>query len=202
MMRRWDNGWYLQLIRVASLVTLFAFLWAPRAAANQVRLAWDANTEADLAGYRVYYGTSLSDMSQSADVGIATTSRIEGLEPATDYYFAVTAYNGFGLESEASVSVHFRTPQVLSRKTFSGLIGEAAGPPNGAFTANLSADGQATGRVLLNGKAYPWRGSFDEARQLNVQIFTSAGQLVATLFLQLDSDTTSITGTVETSSAT
>jgi len=41
-------------------------LFCPEAAsdAGSVRLAWDPNTEPDLAGYRVYYGTSSRAYSQ------------------------------------------------------------------------------------------------------------------------------------------
>jgi len=73
-------------------------------------LTWTAPTEnangtpvTNLAGYRVYYGTSPSDLSQSVEVTGAdtTTYAVENL-PAGTYYFAVAAYNTSGVESEQS----------------------------------------------------------------------------------------------------
>jgi hypothetical protein len=73
-------------------------------------LSWSAPTEnadgtpvTDLAGYRVYYGTSPGDLSQSIEVSGAqtTTYEVENL-PAGTYYFAVAAYNTSGVESAQS----------------------------------------------------------------------------------------------------
>ena len=46
---------------------------APPADAASVTLAWDANTEADLAGYIVHYGTSRGVYDRTMDVGKTTT---------------------------------------------------------------------------------------------------------------------------------
>ena len=73
-------------------------------------LTWSAPTEnadgtpvTNLAGYRVYYGTSPGDLSQSIEVsGAATTTyMVENLAAGT-YYFAIAAYNTSGVESEQS----------------------------------------------------------------------------------------------------
>jgi hypothetical protein len=57
----------------------------------------------NLAGYRVYYGTSSSNLSQTVQIPSAGTSRyvIENLSPAT-WYFAVRAYTSTGSESSTS----------------------------------------------------------------------------------------------------
>ena len=53
------------------LVALLISVWAR---AEQVTLAWDANTESDLAGYRVHYGTASGSYTTSVDVHKVTTS--------------------------------------------------------------------------------------------------------------------------------
>ena len=62
-----------------------------------VRLAWDANPEPDIAGYRLSYGTSSGQYTTTIDVGNATT--FEFFEPNTSvkYFLAVHAYNTAGL---------------------------------------------------------------------------------------------------------
>ena len=78
---------------------------APRQlVAADVTLAWDPNSETDLAGYKVYYGTSPGTYGAPISMGKRTTFTVNGLSPGT-YYFAVTAYNTSGLESGFSNEV-------------------------------------------------------------------------------------------------
>lgn len=85
-------------------------------AARSVEVSWSAPTTntngsalTDLAGYRVYYGTSPGALSQSADVPSAgaVSYIVRGLGAGT-WYFAVAAYTNTGLESTYS-SVVSRT---------------------------------------------------------------------------------------------
>ena len=73
--------------------------------AKDVTLEWDANTEPDLGGYIVYYGTESGSYEYSLDVGDFTSAVISGLDEDTDYYFAVSAYNLDGLSSSLSNEV-------------------------------------------------------------------------------------------------
>jgi hypothetical protein len=61
-------------------------------------LSWSSVVgDETLAGYRVYYGTAPRDYFQARgsglDVGNVTSYRLTGLNAATTYYFAVTAYD-------------------------------------------------------------------------------------------------------------
>ncbi|MBZ5499715.1 MAG: fibronectin type III domain-containing protein [Acidobacteriia bacterium] len=85
---------------------LILLMWlapAPLLAAD-VTLAWDPNSETDLAGYKVYYGTSPRTYGAPISLGKQTTFTVTGLSLGT-YYFAVTAYNTAGLESGFSNEV-------------------------------------------------------------------------------------------------
>jgi dockerin type I repeat protein/fibronectin type III domain protein len=65
-----------------------------------VNLTWDANTESDLAGYRIHIGTSSRNYSLlTKDVGNVTAYSITTLVANTTYYFVVTAYDNAGNES-------------------------------------------------------------------------------------------------------
>lgn len=79
-----------------------------------VHLWWNANTETDLAGYKVYYGfvsgpayngTGALEGNSPIDVGNVTTFTLHGLLKGVTYFFAVTAYNTSKLESGFSNEV-------------------------------------------------------------------------------------------------
>jgi len=72
-----------------------------------VTLAWDANSEADLAGYILYYGTSSGNYPTNMDVGNRTQHTIPGLQEGVTYYFAVTAYNLDDFESDYSTELAY-----------------------------------------------------------------------------------------------
>jgi len=90
------------------LVALLISVWAR---AEQVTLAWDANTEPDLAGYKVHYGSASGSYTSSVDVHKVTTSSIGTLTAGQTYYFAVTAYNASNNESGYSNQVSYSVPQ-------------------------------------------------------------------------------------------
>jgi len=70
-----------------------------------VQLAWNANTESDLAGYKVYVGTSSGVYSTSYNVGNTINYTVTGLSPGNVYYFVVTAYDATSFESLVSNEV-------------------------------------------------------------------------------------------------
>ncbi len=74
---------------------------------NGATVTWDANTESDLSGYKVYYGTSSGNYFDVIDVGNTTSFLINGLLIETTYFFAVTAFDFSGNESEFSDEVSF-----------------------------------------------------------------------------------------------
>jgi hypothetical protein len=69
---------------------------------RSVTVTWDPNSEPDVAGYRLYYGTTPDHYNLSANVeGNVSEYRIGGLVPGI-YYLAVTAYDINGNESSYS----------------------------------------------------------------------------------------------------
>ena len=106
--------------------------------AADVTLQWDANTESDLAGYRVYYGTASRAYDQAKgsglDAGLNTTFTVPGLVKGPTYYFAITAYDNEvpSLESDYSdeVSTNFApgAPKVLRIKSVVEVTVEVTQP--------------------------------------------------------------------------
>ncbi|HZC80870.1 MAG TPA: fibronectin type III domain-containing protein, partial [Nitrospiraceae bacterium] len=86
-------GQLCRAVFVACVLTALCSLAPALSSAAQVTLAWDANTEPDLAGYKLYYGFSSGSYQFSVDVGNRTTYTLTGLLDGRIYYFAATAYN-------------------------------------------------------------------------------------------------------------
>lgn len=96
-------------MRTTSLIALLLML-ANAAHAGEATLRWIAPTQntdgsplTNLAGYRVYYGTSPTQLTQTIQLANAglTTYVVRDLAPGT-WYFAVTAYSSAGAESALS----------------------------------------------------------------------------------------------------
>ncbi len=68
---------------------------------GRVTVQWSPNSEADLAGYKLYVGTASGQYSQIIDVGNVTTHSL-ALSKGTTYFFTVSAYDASGHESERS----------------------------------------------------------------------------------------------------
>lgn len=82
-----------------------ALLLSSTVQAADLSLAWDANPEADIAGYKLHYGSQSGAYAAVIDVGASTTCTVSGLTEGQNYYFAVQAYNTKGLLSPLSSEV-------------------------------------------------------------------------------------------------
>lgn len=116
--------------------TVCQSLWA-------TTLAWNVNPEPDIAGYKIYIGHSSRKYTQNFDVGNQTTYVTEPVIPGRPYYFAVTAYNTAGLESEHSAEVSYTPPMPPTSVDFKpwGLL-TAQVFPGGVFQIEASTDFQ------------------------------------------------------------
>ena len=76
--------------------------------AFQVTLAWDANYEPDLAGYKVHYGMISRNYEFNVDIGKNESVVISGLVMGKTYYFAVTAYDLDQNESDFSTEITYK----------------------------------------------------------------------------------------------
>ena len=95
---------------VSFILLIMSFLLVESRAANVI-LSWDANTEADLAGYKVYYGTSSRVYGSPIVLGLQTSYTVQGLTPGT-YFFSVKAYDTSGNDSGFSNEVSTNISQV------------------------------------------------------------------------------------------
>ena len=87
------------------LVAFFLVFPSSNGQCAQVTLTWDPNSEPDLAGYEIYYGTASGNYQWKINVGNVTAYTVNNLDTGRTYYFAATAYNTKGQESGYSNEV-------------------------------------------------------------------------------------------------
>ena len=79
----------------------------PVFASFAVTLAWDANPETDLVGYKLSYGTASGAYTNVISTGLVTEISVPNLVEGTTYYFAVAAVNAAGAQSLNSNEVSY-----------------------------------------------------------------------------------------------
>jgi hypothetical protein len=94
---------------IAIAVSLCFFLIEGELRASTIEVSWSRNSESDVIGYRLYYGTSPGTYTSVLNVGNVDTVELTRFAEATTYYFALTAYNCF-MESTLSDEVSVTTP--------------------------------------------------------------------------------------------
>jgi Calx-beta domain/IPT/TIG domain/Fibronectin type III domain len=118
---------------------------------TDVKLSWSPNSESDLAGYNLYYGTSSRNYTTSVKLAKVSNYTVTGLGPGT-YYFALSAYDTSGNESAYSseVSAVVVAVTALPTVTISATDPNASesGPDAGTFTA--SRTGSTSAALTVN----------------------------------------------------
>ena len=103
---------FILKIHFLAILLFFLSLFVLEPISHSAILKWNANTEVNLSGYKVYYGTSSRNYDSFVDVGNVTECELfEPLDPneGLTYYIALTAYNTSDNESKKSneVCIHF-----------------------------------------------------------------------------------------------
>ena len=80
------------------------------ATAESVELVWDRNTEADLAGYRLYRAPAAGAFEKLADIAEAPSYSDRKVESGKQYRYAVSAVDRLGNESARSEPVAVTAP--------------------------------------------------------------------------------------------
>jgi hypothetical protein len=78
---------------------------------NFIEIFWNANPEPDVAGYNVYVGASFQGKYQWIGSTPGTSFVDRGAVNGTTYYYAVTAYDQAGNESDLSKDVAYDIPR-------------------------------------------------------------------------------------------
>jgi hypothetical protein len=127
------------LSRLLFFTVLAAILFSltPQAYCAEVTLAWDPNSEPDVAGYKLYYkisssgepydGTGATEGNSPIDVGNLTTYTLYGLAENVAYFFVVTAYDDEGRESDYSNEVSTDGPTSTPTASISAGVADGGG---------------------------------------------------------------------------
>jgi hypothetical protein len=128
------------------ILTVLALLPVSSMAGSAI-LNWQPNSESDLDGYRVYYGTSSRSYGPPLYVNTATTCTLDTLSEGATYYFAVTAYDTSGNESGFSAEVHksFNAPDTSAPTVL--LSSPTSGGSYTTESASMMVTGTATDNV-------------------------------------------------------
>ncbi len=102
-----------------------------------ISLTWDVVENA--AEYKVFYGTSANNLSQSVTVATNSAS-ISGLQSETTYYMAAIAINSAGTESERSVTVSATTEGTVPPPPPGDKIEGVFTPKNGKTLLAIGQD--------------------------------------------------------------
>lgn len=117
---------------------------------STVPLRWDKNKEADLAGYKIYIGTSSNDYSDVmflSEINI-NAKTITDIDSATRYYFAISAFDISENESEKSDEIIVDTLiDILAPNIPANIIVETAGKNE----LTVSFDGNNKGMADIKG---------------------------------------------------
>lgn len=202
-------------LTLASIFFCMAIGIVSPALARTVTLAWDANTEPDIAGYKVYYrsgsatlpfdGSGAAEGSSPIDLGPKLSATLSGLADGETYHFAVTAYNSAGYESSFSNIVSSAPPTAplpspnrapvlaaIGSRTVgegSALSFTVSGSDPDGNPLTYSASGLPSGATFTpSTRTFAWTPTYSQAGSYSIVFSVSDGTLSA-------SETVSITVT-------
>lgn len=101
---------YSAFRRFALLLAGIGTLLLPPIARGEgtVTLAWNLSWEQGISGYHLHYGTESGNYTNVVNVGFQFITQLSDLVSGETYYFAITAYDGDGVESNFSEEVEYQ----------------------------------------------------------------------------------------------
>jgi membrane-bound inhibitor of C-type lysozyme len=172
-------------------------------ASSSALVSWQANSEADLAGYRVYYGTASKTYTASPiNVGKTTQYTVNNLTSGTTYYFAVTAYDTAGNESGFSSEVPYTSPDtdpptlVSASCLLVDKVGVKFSEPLDATSAQIRTNYTISGNIVVTSAVL-------QSDKMTVYLFTTQhANGNYTLTVSGVKDTASVPNTIASGSQT
>ena len=130
-----------RLATVIATCGLFCFSSISSFAVGNITLAWDASSDPSVVAYRVHYGAATGVYTNSVSAGGATTVTVSNLLEGVRFYFAATAVDTNGLESDFSNEVSGSVPLPNQPPTLSAIGSLTIREDAGLQVVNLSGIG-------------------------------------------------------------
>ena len=111
-----QDGWR-RVVLTLLFLNCVAFATLPGFATQSVSLGWDPSADANVVGYNIYYGPASRSYNKLLVAGSATNIIVSGLVEGVTYFFAATAYDVTGTESDYSNEVSYSVPATNSAST-------------------------------------------------------------------------------------
>jgi len=112
-----------------------------QATQQSVTLAWSPSTNADVAGYHVYYGGASRAYKNMVAAGNVTNAAISGLLGGAEYFFAATTVDSAGVESLFSNEISYQVPdsgQLAVLAVTAANQSRTYGAPNPVLTGTVT----------------------------------------------------------------
>lgn len=169
----------LKIWFTAAIIIFFAGLnnFAFAVANGTADFSWLPNAEADLAGYKIHYGTNQNgpynfvvDVGNPPPVEGRIKGSVSGLTEGVTYYFVAIAYNETELESDYSDEAVYTCPTSQTDTT----------PPVGTITIDGGAAGTINTFVLLTLSASDTESDIAQMKFSNNNVDWSVAETYAT----------------------
>ena len=122
-----------------------------------VTFGWTPNAD-PVAGYKIHYGPASRTYNQVIDARNVTTGTVSNLIAGTRYFFALTAYNSQGLESDYSNELTYFVPTNIG--------------PSGPFRLTITVTPSQQKRLTVTG---PTNRSYSIEAATNLTAWTNLG---------------------------
>jgi len=125
--------------------------------------SWLPNSESSLAGYKIHYGTASRNYSEVIDIGNPApvdgriNGSVTGLNEGTTYYFAATAYDQEGNESDYSTEIVYTVPGENTNSVPTANDVVLSGDEDSSITGSFSVEdesGQSLDYTITNGPGH------------------------------------------------
>jgi hypothetical protein len=144
-------SWPISLAHLLAAL-IVAALTASTQGQGSLTLAWDPDAGGSITGYRLYDGVVSRAYTNVIDTGAATTQAVTGLAVGVTYFFAVTAYDTNGLESDYSAEISYTVPPPTNNPPTISLTAPANGsvytaPATITLAAAVTSNGHTISQV-------------------------------------------------------
>ena len=119
-------------------MTVLVLLPVSSIASPSLTLGWNPSPGTNVAGYHLYYGGASGNYSNTVDAGTNTMATVSNLTIGATYYFAATAYDSDGLESDFSNEINYTIPTPSMAPTLNAITSVTVNENAGLQVVSLS----------------------------------------------------------------